>query len=182
MRRRDERAHAAVRRDLGHGNAPREVVGSVVDAGQHVRVQVDHGADIGEVEPVTRARLAAALPFVPAYIVVATWVAWATHDGGYFAVQRYPGALLAAALLLVLAIARPPGTLRRSPALLPLGLLAAWTAWNGLSLAWSSAPDHGWESTNALLTVVVMGFVLSLTPWRATRSWSCSGCGRVRSP
>ena len=86
--------------------------------------------------------------------------------GGYFAVQRYPGALLAAALLLVLAIARPPGTLRRSPALLPLGLLAAWTAWNGLSLAWSSAPDHGWESTNALLTVVVMGFVLALTPWR----------------
>ena len=114
----------------------------------------------------TRARLVAALPFVPAYIVVATWVAWATHDGGYFAVQRYPGALLAAALLLVLAIARPPGTLRRSPALLPLGLLAAWTAWNGLSLAWSSAPDHGWESTNALLTVVVMGFVLALTPWR----------------
>jgi hypothetical protein len=116
---------------------------------------------------VTRARLAAALPFVPAYIVVATWVVWATHDGGYFAVQRYPGALLAAALLLVLAIARPPGTLRRSPALLPLGLLAAWTAWNGLSIAWSSAPDHGWESTNALLTMVVMGFVLALTPWRA---------------
>jgi len=117
---------------------------------------------------VTRARLAAAVPFVPAYIVVATWVAWATHDGGYFAVQRYPGALLAAALLLVLAIARPRGALRRSPALLPLGLLAAWTAWNGLSLAWSSAPDHGWESTNALLTVVVMGFVLALTPWRAS--------------
>ena len=32
----------------------------------------------------TRARLSAALPFVPAYIVVATWVVWSTHDGGYF--------------------------------------------------------------------------------------------------
>ena len=51
MRGRDERADAAVRRDLGHGDAPGEVVGPVVDAGQHVRVQVDHGADIGEVSP-----------------------------------------------------------------------------------------------------------------------------------
>jgi len=51
MRCRDERAHAAVRRDLGDRDAAREVAGPVVDAGQHVRVQVDHGADIGEVSP-----------------------------------------------------------------------------------------------------------------------------------
>jgi hypothetical protein len=54
----------------------------------------------------------------------------------------------------------------RSPALLPLALLTAWAVWNGVSLAWSSAPDNGWESTNELLAAVVMGAVMAFTPWR----------------
>jgi hypothetical protein len=115
---------------------------------------------------VTRARLVAALPFVPAFVVAGTWVVWATDGGGYFPIDRYPGALLAAGLLLVIAIARPPGALVRSPALLPLALFASWTAWNGLSVAWTSAPDSGWEGTNELLTVTVMGMVMAFTPWR----------------
>jgi tetratricopeptide (TPR) repeat protein len=98
--------------------------------------------------------------------VVATWVVWAVVDGGYFPIARYPGALLAAALLLTLAIARPPGALVRSPALVPLGLLAAWTVWNGVSVAWTGAPDTGWESTNELLAITVMAAVLVATPWR----------------
>ena len=111
-------------------------------------------------------RLAAVLPFVPAFVVAATWLVWATDGGGYFPIVRYPSALLAAALLLVLAVARPPGAFVRSPALLPLGLLAAWTAWNALSVAWVGAPDTGWESTNELLAVVLMGAVMAATPWR----------------
>jgi tetratricopeptide (TPR) repeat protein len=111
-------------------------------------------------------RVAAVLPFVPAFVVAATWVVWATDGGGYFPIARYPGALLAAGLLLTIALARPPGAVVRSPALLPLGLLAAWTAWNGLSVAWTGAPDTGWESTNELLAVVVMGAVMVVTPWR----------------
>jgi tetratricopeptide (TPR) repeat protein len=111
-------------------------------------------------------RARSALPFVPAFAVAATWVVWAIDDGGYFAIDRYPGALLAAGLLLTLAVARPPGSLVRSPALLPLALLGAWAVWNGVSLAWSSAPDNGWESTNELLAAVVMGAVMAFTPWR----------------
>jgi tetratricopeptide (TPR) repeat protein len=103
---------------------------------------------------------------VPPAALVATWLVWATDGGGYFAIDRYPGALLAAALLLTIAIARPPGALVRSPALLPLGLFAAWTAWNAVSVAWTGAPDAGWESTNELLAIVVMGAVMVATPWR----------------
>ncbi|HEX5621988.1 MAG TPA: O-antigen ligase family protein, partial [Solirubrobacteraceae bacterium] len=106
------------------------------------------------------------LPFVPAVAIVATWVVWTADRGGYFPITRYPGALLAAALLLTIAIARPPGALVRSPALLPFGLLAGWTAWNGLSVAWTGAPDIGWESTNELLAVTVMAAVMLSTPWR----------------
>jgi hypothetical protein len=113
-----------------------------------------------------RERVAAALPFVPAFVVVATWIVWAPDGGGYFPIDRYPGALLAAGLLLVLAIARPPGSLVRSAALLPLGLFAAWTVWNGISVAWSGAPDAGFEGANELLAVTLMGAVLAFTPWR----------------
>ena len=111
-------------------------------------------------------RLAAALPFVPAALVAAIWVVWGVKDGGYFATAWYPAGLLAAGLLLVLAIARPPGVLARSPATLPLALLLAWTAWNAVSLLWSDAPGAGREETNKLLTVAVMGSVVAATPWR----------------
>jgi hypothetical protein len=114
-----------------------------------------------------RAQLVArVLPFIPAFAVAAISIAWAAHDGGYFPVARYTGALVAAGLLLTLAIARPPGAFTRSPAVIPLALLAAWTAWNGISLVWTAAPDSGWDSTNELLTVVLMGAVVVATPWR----------------
>jgi tetratricopeptide (TPR) repeat protein len=117
--------------------------------------------------PARRAgRLAAAVPFVPAAVVAAIWVAWAVRDGGYFATAWYPAGLLSAALLLTLALARPRGAFAASPATVPLVLLAAWTAWNGLSLLWSEAPGAGREETNKLLTVVVMGAVIAATPWR----------------
>jgi hypothetical protein len=103
---------------------------------------------------------------VPAFVVVATWIVWAPDSGGYFAIDRYPGALLAAGLLLTLAIARPPGALVVSPALVPLGLLTAWTVWNGISVAWSGAADAGFEGTNELVAVVLMGAVMVFTPWR----------------
>jgi hypothetical protein len=114
----------------------------------------------------TRRGLIAALPFVPAFVVAATWVVWATDGGGYFPIDRYPGALLAAGLLLTIAIARPPGALVRSPALLPLALFAAWMVWNGVSVAWTSAADNGVEGMNELLAVTVMGAVMAFTPWR----------------
>lgn len=112
------------------------------------------------------ARRAAWLPFLPAVAIVATWLVWATDHGGYFEISRYPGALLAAALLLTIAIARPQGAFVRSPALVPLGLFAAWTAWNAISIAWADTPDIGWESTNELLAITLMGAVMVATPWR----------------
>ena len=116
--------------------------------------------------PRARERVASALPFVPAFVVVAVWIAWAPDSGGYFPIDRYPGALLAAGLLLTLAIARPPGALVTSRALLPLGLFAAWTVWNGISVVWSGARDAGFEGTNELLAVTLMGAVMAFTPWR----------------
>jgi hypothetical protein len=112
------------------------------------------------------ARLGAALPFVPAAAVAAVWLLWSARDGGYFPTAWYPAGLLAAGLLLVLALARPPGSFARSPATLALALLAAWTAWNAISLIWSDGPGAGREETNKLLTVVMMGAVMAATPWR----------------
>ena len=112
------------------------------------------------------ARLAAAVPFVPAALVGAIWVVWGARDGGYFATAWYPAGLLSAGLLLTLAVARPRGGFARSPATLPLALFAAWTAWNAISLLWSDAPGAGREETNKLLTIVVMAAVIAATPWR----------------
>ncbi len=111
-------------------------------------------------------RLAAAVPFAPAALLAAVWIAWAVADGGYFASAWYPAGLLAAGLLLTQALARPPGAFARSPATPMLVLLAAWTAWNAISLLWSDAPGAGREETNKLLTIVVMGAVFAATPWR----------------
>ena len=116
--------------------------------------------------PRARERVASALPFVPAFVVVAVWIAWAPDSGGYFSIDRYPGALLAAGLLLTLAIARPPGALVTTRALLPLGRFAAWTVWNGISVVWSGARDAGFEGTNEVLAVTLMGAVMAFTPWR----------------
>jgi tetratricopeptide (TPR) repeat protein len=112
------------------------------------------------------ARLGAALPFLPAAAVAAVWLVWAVRDGGYFPTVWYPAGLLTAGLLLTLALARPPGAFARSPATPALVLLAAWTAWNAISLIWSDGPGAGREETNKLLTVVMMGAVMAATPWR----------------
>jgi tetratricopeptide (TPR) repeat protein len=108
----------------------------------------------------------AIVPLLPGFAVAAIWLVWAARDGGYFPTAWYPGALVATALLLTLALARPRGAFARSPATVPLALFAAWTAWNAISLLWSDAPGTGRESTNELLTVVVMGAVMAATAWR----------------
>lgn len=131
-------------------------------------------ADRSAAPPAT-GRAAAALPLLPAFAIAAVWVAWAPADGGYFPAAWYPGALLAAGLLLTLALARPRGSFARSPAVLPLALLAAWAAWNGVSLLWSGAPGAGREATNELVTVVVMGAVVAATPWRPASALALLG-------
>ena len=111
-------------------------------------------------------RLAAAVPFVPAALVAAIWVVWGIRDGGYFPSQWYPAGLLAAALLLTLAVARPRGAFAPSPATLALVLFTAWTAWNAVSLLWTDAPGAGREETSKLLVVVLMAAAIAATPWR----------------
>jgi tetratricopeptide (TPR) repeat protein len=113
-----------------------------------------------------RGRVDAALPFLPAFALVAIWLWWAPKAGGYFPTSWYPAGLVAAALLLCLAVARPPGSFARSAATPALALLAAWAGWNAISLLWSPAPGAGREATNELLTAVVIGAVMTATPWR----------------
>jgi O-Antigen ligase len=120
-------------------------------------------------------RLATVAPFVPAAIVGAIWITWAVRDGGYFASAWYPAGLLTAGLLLTLAVARPRGSFAPSPATLALALLAAWTAWNAVSLLWTEAPGAGREETNKLLTVVMMGAVIAATPWRPRSAFALLG-------
>jgi tetratricopeptide (TPR) repeat protein len=120
-------------------------------------------------------RLSSAAALAPAALVAAVWIVWGVRDGGYFPSNWYPAGLLAAGLLLTLAIARPRGAFAPSPATLALALLAAWTAWNAVSLLWSDAPGAGREETNKLLTVVVMGAVIAATPWRPRSAFALLG-------
>lgn len=105
------------------------------------------------------------IPFLPAAIVIAGWVAWAHFDGAYFPDAWYPSALAALGLLAVTIL----GTGRIVPASRPaqaaLAAFAALVAWSFLSLAWSASPGAGWESSNKLLLYLAVLWTVSLLPW-----------------
>lgn len=110
-------------------------------------------------------RLRAAVPFLPAAILILAWVLWAHFEGGYFPATWYPSALAAVGLLAatMLGLGRllPSGTAAR----IALGGLIGLTAWSFLSMSWSPSPGAGWDAADKLLLYTAVVWTISLLPW-----------------
>jgi len=109
-----------------------------------------------------------ALPFLPAAIAIAAWVAWAHFDGAYFPDTWYPSALAALGLLAATVVGSGRLVPASRPAQAALVAFAALVAWSFLSLAWSGSPGTGWESSNKLLLYLALIWTVSLLPWTAS--------------
>jgi tetratricopeptide (TPR) repeat protein len=108
---------------------------------------------------------AAVLPFGLAAVAILVW--WAAEEGGYAPTAWYPGALLFLALLAI--VAASPGrraslTSRGSPAIV---LLAAFTAWTFLSIAWAGVQGDAWDGANRTLLYFIVYATFALLRWRA---------------
>jgi tetratricopeptide (TPR) repeat protein len=106
-----------------------------------------------------------AIPFLPAAIVIAGWVAWAHFDGAYFPSAWYPSALAALGLLAVTVLGTGRIVPVSRPAQAALAAFVALVAWSFVSLAWSTSPGAGWESSNKLLLYLALIWTVSLLPW-----------------
>ena len=112
-----------------------------------------------------RALLAEAAAFLPAVPLVAAWILWGHHHGGYFARSWYPGALGAVALLTLLLVARRRILPASRPVALALALLLGLVAWSYLSMLWSDAPGDGLTASNKFLLYLLSAWILALLPW-----------------
>jgi hypothetical protein len=109
-----------------------------------------------------------AAPFLPAMLIAACWVWWASVQGGYFGRDWYPSALGAVVLAMAVAIATgrllPPGRATRV-ALLALGGLVSVSF---VSMLWAGSPAAAWEASDKLLLFLATAWCLALLPWRIT--------------
>jgi tetratricopeptide (TPR) repeat protein len=118
-------------------------------------------------------RLRAAPTTVPALVAVALFVAWIPLDGAQPITRWAPGALLLLALLAASAIALPPrwhavpGAVR-----VAVLLLAAFTAWSYLSIAWAGDRGVALEGADRTLLYLLAFALFALWPQRAgTAAW-----------
>lgn len=93
---------------------------------------------------------------------------WAAVDGGYPPTLWLPGALGLLGLLVLLLVAAPQliSTLPRT-ALAALGLLAVFTLWSWVSIAWAEDKGEAWDAANRTLLYLAVYGIFLLWPWRA---------------
>jgi hypothetical protein len=105
---------------------------------------------------------------IPGALAVAVFVLWAIFDGGTSATKSYPGALFILGLLVATAFGlRIRLTNLSSPALWAIGLLAAFSAWSFLSIAWAGDQGAAWDGANRCLLYLTVFALFAITPWRA---------------
>jgi tetratricopeptide (TPR) repeat protein len=119
------------------------------------------------------ARLRAAPATVPTLLAVAVFLAWTPFDGAQSVTRWAPGGIALVALLaatgggLGLRWRAVPATVRAAVA-----LLAAFTAWSYLSLAWADDGGAALEGANRTLLYLVVFALFALWPQRpATAGW-----------
>jgi tetratricopeptide (TPR) repeat protein len=119
-----------------------------------------------------RQRALIVLGMLPAVAILGSWVAWISFDGGYFPKNWYPVAIGVVALLAFAVAAGwslPESRLARSA----LALLAAFVAFNFLSIVWADAPGSALEAADKLLLFLATATALSLIPWTPGRAMWC---------
>ncbi|HET6507263.1 MAG TPA: O-antigen ligase family protein [Baekduia sp.] len=119
------------------------------------------------------ARLRAAPVTVPTLLAVAVFLAWTPFDGAQAVTRWAPGGIALIALLaatgggLGLRWRAVPGAVRAA-----VVLLAAFTAWSYLSLAWAHDGGAALEGANRTLLYLVVFALFALWPQRpATAAW-----------
>jgi len=108
------------------------------------------------------------MAFVPAGVVLALWIAWVPQDGGYFAVEWYPGALLSVLMLGVVGIARRRALPASPAARAALAAFGVFVIFSYASMLWAGSPADGWEASNKLVLYLATGWLLALIPWRSS--------------
>src|SRR5215207_8306089 len=101
---------------------------------------------------------------VPALVAVGVLIALAATEAGFHARHWYAAGLFLLGLLAVtvLGIGLPRGVPR--PVAAALGLLAAYTAWSYLSIAWADQPGPAWDGANRTAMYLVLVALFALWP------------------
>jgi O-antigen ligase len=118
-------------------------------------------------------RLRAAPITAPTVLAVAVFLVWVPLHGGQGVTQWAPGAILLIALLGLAAFALPLSwRAQPTPVRVAVGLLAAFTAWSYLSIAWAQDGGAALEGANRTLLYLVAFALFALWPQRpATAAW-----------
>jgi hypothetical protein len=113
----------------------------------------------------TRLRADAA-SLVPGLPVVALFIIWAVHNGGYDSDTWYWGALAVLALLFVTVVAFGPSRLRLTrTGAVALGLFALYVCWSYLSILWAQSQGTALQGSNRALLYLLVFALLLVVPW-----------------
>jgi len=113
-------------------------------------------------------RIGATPELFPGVVASAVFIFWAAVDGGVLATDSYPGAILLLGLLATTAYSYR-GRFLALPnlALIATGLLAAFAAWNLLSISWADDQGAAWDGANRCLLYLTVFALFVLPPWRS---------------
>ncbi|HKP20550.1 MAG TPA: O-antigen ligase family protein, partial [Thermoleophilaceae bacterium] len=101
---------------------------------------------------------------VPALLAVGVLIALGATEAGFHARHWYAAGLFLLALLVVTAIALgPPRGVPRAVTV-AVGLLAAYTAWSYISIAWADQPGPAWDGANRTAMYLVLLALFALWP------------------
>ena len=106
--------------------------------------------------------------FLVGALPLGIFLLWAAVDGGYPPTLWLPGSLALVGLLVLILVAAPQ-VLRTLPrtGLAALGLLAGFTLWSALSIAWAGDRGEAWDATNRTVLYLAVYGIFLLWPWRA---------------
>jgi len=107
---------------------------------------------------------AGALPFGLVTVAVLLW--WAAEGGGYAPTTWYAGAPIFLALLAVVAVTPSRRGRPTARAWAAIALLAAFTAWSFLSIAWAGVQGDAWDGANRTLLYAVVYATFAILWWR----------------
>jgi len=120
--------------------------------------------EAGEHEPGAPAAKSAGIALaglVALGLLAALWAVWAWQYGGWFGTALYPGTVVLAVGLILLALFAPRRARLHGWPALGLGALIALGLWSALSALWSPSPDVAVEDAQRILTYA-MAFGLGL--------------------
>jgi hypothetical protein len=101
---------------------------------------------------------------VTGVIVVAIFLVWAVHNGGFDPDTWYWGALAMLAVLIVTLIAYPLPRLGGA-SILGLATFALYVGWSFASISWAQDPGAALQGSNRALLYLLVFAVMTVLPW-----------------